>query len=796
MWMGLVNLKVSAEKKNLRVQVETERTDYRPGDLVKGRIVVTADGAPVESEVSLSAADEGVLQLINFATPDPMNTFYAPFGLGVDTAASWLRIARPLAPDDLNGEDGADGGGAPGERIRSRFVASAYWAPALVTDRNGEVVFQFKAPDNLTAFRLMAVAADRADRFGAGDRRIRIAKKMQALPVLPRFFSAGDTAKVGAVVHNYSGKKGTADVVLKMKGARTATDRQSVSVPAGDSAVATFLVTAEDAEQAEFTVEVRMNGHFDAFALTLPVRRNLVTDRRLLGDGRLDAPVVIDIDWPAGIRENDSDLQLTIDRFGMGALAAGLQYLIGYPYGCLEQTMSKLVPMFKVKDLAASMKLDALKDTDLDTFISLGVAKVLRHQHDDGHFSLWIGSEPEPFLTAYALWGLLEAQSAGIRVNRRAMENGRRALAAFAGETRDLSNRGEAAELAIAAWVLARLETPDAGLTARLFESRASLPLYGRAFLLRAFLSAGLRGDETTTLVNELVAAAQTTGNSAFIEEEDGLSWYMSSSARTTAIAISALLEYDRAHPLIEPLVEGLKARRSGAGRWENTQENAYALIAIADFVRGQAEGSPEVTVTIGDRVLLQQSVQGGAVIALSQPLSAVGKGRLSITGTGPVFYNATLSLARDAAFHEAVDQGLKVEREYLDGDTLAPIRAVAIGDIVRVRLLVTSRRAVDYLALEDPFPAGFEAVNTNLSTEDSSLAGGTAMSGEWTWRELRDDRVQAFADRMSEGQQVLEYLLRATTEGTFAAAPAHAELMYEPSTTGRTDAVSIPVSR
>src|SRR5205085_2154302 len=197
-----------------------DKAEVRPGEKVTGKIKVTQAGAPVKAEVSLSAADEGVLQLISYETPNPMKTFYAVFGLGVDAGTNWNRVARLADPESGDPDEGGDSASSgDGQRVRSKFVASAYWAPMLVTNDQGEIAFSFIAPDNLTAFRLMAVAADIGDRFGAGETRLTVNKPLMAAPALPRFLRSGDAASVGIVIHNRTDNAGTAVVTAKAVGA-------------------------------------------------------------------------------------------------------------------------------------------------------------------------------------------------------------------------------------------------------------------------------------------------------------------------------------------------------------------------------------------------------------------------------------------------------------------------------------------------------------------------------------------------------------------------------------------------
>ena len=155
---------------------------------------------PVAAELAVAVADEGVLQIAGYKTPDPMKKFYAPHNLAVEASTTWNRIARHHAPDEGEPEEGGDGGGDEAGRIRSRFVATAFWAPAVLTKDDGTAVVTFTAPDNLTAFRVMAVAADLGDRFGSSEQRFTVAKPLLAMPALPRFLNVGDHARAGALV--------------------------------------------------------------------------------------------------------------------------------------------------------------------------------------------------------------------------------------------------------------------------------------------------------------------------------------------------------------------------------------------------------------------------------------------------------------------------------------------------------------------------------------------------------------------------------------------------------------------
>ncbi|MDH5673123.1 MAG: MG2 domain-containing protein [Myxococcales bacterium] len=802
MKLGVVELTVSAEQQRLQVEIATDKPSYEPGERVMGTVRVRDGHRPVRAELSLSAADQGVLALINYQTPDPMAAFYAPFGLGIDNSTNWTRVARLDAPDGADGgeEEGGDGPGGESPRVRSRFLASALWLPALTTDARGEARFAFVAPDNLTTFRLMAVAADRGARFGSGDHRIVVSKALVAKPVLPRFARSGDRMWVGAVIHNRSGAAGEALVTLETQGLWAKDGEQRVALEAGESKAALFAVSAGKRSEARVLLSVQLGEHHDAFEKRLPIERPLHSEWSTLHAGTLQGAKSFDLSWPEQVLPEESRLELRVDQTGLASLEPSLRYLIRYPYGCLEQTLSGVIPLVKVEDLARSMKLAELRDGKLERFIEQGVAKVLRHQHDDGHFSLWPGGTERPHLTAYAMMGLTEAQRAGVKVEARALEKGLDALRDWAnGAERSLSPGGEIATMAMAAHVLAVHDRVDQGLLARLFEARSALPVYGKAFLLRALTRSGAKSTQRDGLLAELANALEGGDQGFGGWPSEGRARYMSSNTRDRAIALSALIEAAPGHPRIRPLVEELLSARGRSGRFGNTQENLYALIALADYARSLEGQVATVAVTLDGKRLLEKRIEGPAVLRLSRPLTKLGGGRLGLDSSQPVQLSLRQHFVREVKAPEPQADVLHVEREYLDPESGTALERVTRGQLVKVRLRVKSSESVYYLALSDALPAGFEAVNGKLATEggqrqrdyDHAYDDGY---GIWDHHALRDDAVWAFSDRLPAGTHVYEYLMRASVAGQFTAAPARAEAMYEPGLFASTAAMKLQV--
>ena len=807
--MGMVNLEVDSSGRRLAVTVETDRESYRPGETVSATVKVrNAEGAPVKAELALAAADEGVLQIAGYQTPDPLPIFYRAWGLGVNSSTTWNRIAFMHDPSQKSDEDEGEGGDAGGEeagRIRSRFMATAYWNPALVTAADGTAHVTFAAPDNLTAFRVMAVAADMGDRFGSGDKRFAINKPLQAMPALPRFLTMGDALDATVVVHN-NGKepvKVTVSATVTGGARLQGETSQVIDVPANGAAPAVFPAVAETEGEASFTFQARGGGESDAVLTKLPVERPSTSETTLVGEGSTAKRAEHALPKVAGVLPGRGRLEVVLDTTGLSRLDEGLAYLVGYPYGCLEQTTSKVVPMVAVGDLAASLDLPEVNQAKLKRFVTTGLAKILRHQHQDGGFGLWIGAPTEEHYTAFGLWGLAVARRSGWDVDRSALDLGARWLRTSLAQSKNQDGyhyMGVAGAQAFALYVLADLAAdkigpgPDAAMLSKLVGERSKLPRYGRAFLARALARVN-RQDEAKKVLDEILAEAGAGTGPLVIGEgrDNDLSWYWSSDTRTSAIVLGALIEADAKHPAVERLADGLLAARS-QGRWENTQENLYSLVALADLARVRAaSGGAKITVTAGGQPLFAGALKGAEVKRVAIASDGLVTGNLVIESDGaPVYYVARLHSVR-ALDPAARPAGMTVVREYLDGDSGRPLTQAKVGQLVKVRLKIQSASSRAHVAVVDRLPAGLEPLLTRFKAkdeqeddEDTVHWWWMASTTRWQNQQLHDDRVELFADVLVAGETTHEYLTRAMSAGSFTVPGTLAEMMYKPTVNGR----------
>src|SRR5688500_13295492 len=203
MRVGYTELRVVPAVKSLQVALAPGKLEYRPGDTARVSVSVkNAAGAGQRAEVTLWAVDEGVLALTGYRTPDLIDLIYQPRGLGVRLASNLVAVAAQIPPGPKGQREAGGGGGADLAAIlRSRFQTTAFFIGSLVTDANGNATASARLPDNLTTFRVMAVAVTAGDRYGSAATSMLVSRPLLARPSLPRFVRDGDRFIAGVVVN-------------------------------------------------------------------------------------------------------------------------------------------------------------------------------------------------------------------------------------------------------------------------------------------------------------------------------------------------------------------------------------------------------------------------------------------------------------------------------------------------------------------------------------------------------------------------------------------------------------------
>lgn len=814
--VGMVDLEVDPDGERLEVSLASDREVYRPREQVTVQVDVKRGGQPVPGAgITLYAVDESVLSLTGYRTPEAHDAFYRSRGLSTLTADSRVRVldrAQYLTKGAPRGGGGGDEE-LDGPEVRERFLTTIAWAPDLRAGPDGTVSHTFELPDNLTTFRIMAVADSGATSFGSADREIRVTRPIIARPALPRFLRSGDTAFAGLVVHNNTDATRSIEVAADVEGPVRLTGAPvTVSVPAHGAVEVPFRLRAFDPGDATFELTISSGSEQDAVRWTIPVRRD-ITFETVASTGSTTSSATERIARPDDALREHGGLTVDLASTVLVGAGAGLEYLVDYPHGCVEQITSRAMGSLYALQIRDAASIEVAEAT-LRGHVEGVLRDLAEYDHPSGGLTYWRGSRrarPSVAGTAYAVELMGRAKEAGFSVDEAQLKRRVDFLRDVAnGKHVDASDPLLALSTrAYVAVALARAGHGDAGHHNRLFAQRQDLSVLAQASLLEAIARTTGPDARTVELERAILGRATVEAAAASIKENGSGRWarLWGSDDLSTAAALEALLVAKGTHPMAERFAKHLASARK-YGRWHNTRATAGVLAALARYAAVYEEaGAPiDAEVKLAGRSLLARALSVPDSASVQLAMSDVDNGELSVTtGGGRLYYEARLRYAPTVI--EARDEGFTLRRtmEIVDGGS--EDGGVTSGALIEVTLQVVTPVGRHAVAIVDPLPAGLEPVESSFATSSQAPRDRDEgaehdelprWAGSWVFdhHELRDDQVRLYADRMPPGIHTWRYVVRATTPGTYEHPAATVEEMYEPENFGRTRAGTLTVGR
>jgi uncharacterized protein YfaS (alpha-2-macroglobulin family) len=857
--IGYASFKVNRAAQELYITLTPDRDPqtehYAPRDTVTYTVQIeNYAGEPVQAETSLAMVDLAVLSLLDRLNVPIADHFYGERGLGIRTGISLVysvdRINVNLAEEAKGGGGGADAAG--GFSVRGDFRDTAFWKADVTTDANGLATVSFTLPDNLTTWRMSAIAITKDGLVGEGQSEIRSTKDLLIRPVTPRFMIVGDQLNMAAVVNNNTSNDITADVSLEGTGITIDNGqvKQSVTVPAGGAVRVDWPVTVLDAEYADLTFSVRGGGLQDASKPTaglppdqhLPIYKYSTPDTTATsGNVTKEDPVRTEvIVLPKAIDTTQGDLKVQIDPSLAAGSTEGLKYLEHYPYECTEVTVSRFLPNVltyrALKDLTLS---EPELEEKLERLVRFGVQRLANQQHVDGGWGWWVTDKSNMQVTTYVMFGLIKARQAGFAVEQTMLDHGLNYLISNLQPTTSLATPWKANQQAYTLYVLAEAGKPQNSALISLYDDkRALLGNYGKA-LLALGLNLAQPNDKSrvNTLMSDIVSQAKTSATGVHWEEQDVYWGTWETDLRSTATVLDAFALLDPKNPLAPNVVRWLMNSRI-EGRWASTQETAWTLIGFTDWMLATGELTPDYSwalklndAVVGTGTATSENVRQSAIITksiseLNVPVNVLTFERKAAegqSGDGMMYYSAYLRAYQPVTGVQSLSRGIVIGRQYYDqGDACfkplkpgekaipcTPVTTAKVGDTLVVKLSIVAPTDLYYVLVESPLPAGMEAVDTSLKTT-SQIAEGPEFGpanqpytfyGGWGWwwfthTELRDEKVALFASYLPQGTYEYTYQIRAGLDGTYNVLPARAEQMYFPEVFGRSDGEQFVIER
>ncbi|MBN1273652.1 MAG: Ig-like domain-containing protein [Candidatus Aminicenantes bacterium] len=827
--IGYINLPVDPSEKRLNIDIKKDREHYKPGDQVTVTLNVTdSGGTGVHSSLALAVVDVGVLNLIGYQTPDPFSRFYQQKPLSVETAETRQHVLEQKE----YGEKGEETSGGGGERalaaqapslseveLRGDFKSTAYWNPDIRTDETGKASVTFELPDNLTTFRIMAVSQTVDSRFGRGETVFRVSKPLLLQAALPRFARIGDHFEAGIVVHNQTTEKNDVLLSCEANGIKMVDKKNTreLTLAPGEGKEARFQFEAETPGEAVFSFRAVMGQDSDGLEITIPLEQPRPSESVAFFD-QTEKSKEEKIKIPENIFPALSGIEFVGSGSALSRLSGNVDFLTNYPYFCLEQRLSSILPYILASDILIDFKISRLSRKDMEEHVQNHLNEILTYQKENGGFGLWPDSRHDsPYLTCYALFTLQKASENGYGVPGSWLEDGKRYLQNLVRGrlSKDIYPYGTKSWKTIEAFALydlAILKHPEPSFMEKLYVDRQDLSLFGQTLLFKALNRGGGTLHAQNTLLQEILNKVKVTPSTAHFEEEEGRtsSWIYSSNMRTTSFILQALVETGTEYPLIPQIARWLVEKRK-AEKWSSTQNTFYAFYAMNEYYKRYEKTEPDFSIetSLEKNILLEESFGGGRnkTVRGETSLEAFKPGstvRLHIKkkGQGTLFYG-TRMMYTPSVESLAADEGFSVQKKILtmNGN---PVKDIEAGKLYVIQLDIGVPQESLFVVVDDPLPAGFEAVNPTFVTESREdlqrlqTLGENQNRGWWfgfNHIEMHDNRVLLFADSLTPGVHTHSYLVRAITFGSFNAPGTKVEEMYAPETFGRSEEIKIKIS-
>ncbi|MCL6590293.1 MAG: alpha-2-macroglobulin family protein [Firmicutes bacterium] len=775
---GAIPLMVDCSQHNLPVQLEAP-AEVRPNRTVEVQVKVANTGG--QAYLTLAAVDEGICQITNYSTPDPLGFFYGKRALNIYSYDLYGMILPEVAPVENKKSPGGDADEQNLIRRQNlnpvsvcRVKPVSLWS-GLVKLNRGAATIKLKTPQFNGTLRLMAVACSGAN-FGSSQKKILVRDPIVITPSFPRFVAPGDQFTLPVSLFNGTGSAGDFTLNIASEGPVEFIGKNKTVVELQDQEEKTvrFQLKAKNASgKLAFKLMVKGNQAACEMSEELAVRpAGPLTHEIVSGVITAKTPLKITLEdkWMPGT----TDYRLTLSPFPGIKLAGSLQYLLGYPYGCLEQTASKIFPLLYFKELAEATDTTVFKGGNAGYYVNQGIEKLESMQMWDGSFSCWPGGNySNDWSSIYASHCLIEARKAGFNVPDRVYERLISNLTRISKS--DVKDEYHFQTKVYALYALSLAGKPQTSVMSYLKNYRLDqLTLYSRAQLAACYFYAGDRNTSVSLLPESF---AVYTGN-----RETGGNF--NSQVRADAIILGVLAEVDPMNPAVPKLVKRI-SDQAETGYWGTTQENAFALMALGKVLKRSNQESYSGELIVGKTRIA--SFDNSKAVNISGKRLAQGPVTVKLTGGGVCYYYLKISGIALTPEVKEYDNGIHARRRFLDryGNAL-DLGQVKQGDLLIAEITIASSQGgLENVAVVDLLPGGFEIENPRLGKDSTFNWMVEKDRLQPDYMDIRDDRLLLFtglpARKDYARPRVFYYAVRAVTCGEFTLPPLKAECMYEP---------------
>jgi uncharacterized protein YfaS (alpha-2-macroglobulin family) len=839
---GVTPIYVDHQSRHYQIEITGNKNTYRPAEQAEVKIKVLLNGkAAPNTEVSFMAVDRGIVDLIDYHVPDPAAFFYDPrnFPLGVRGADSRSLLIDPVtySLSDLQGGDSDDGGklemgrgrGNAALKERRDFRPTAVFEPYLTTGPDGTATVKFNLPDSLTTYRCTAVAAG-LHNFGIKEHDLRVSAPLTAVAALPRKLRWRDTGTVSLILTNLESTAVDAHVslvplppsppgeggpVIEVDGENSKT----VKVLPGASEEVTFKVAAMGVGEAQLVFALRSPQVNERIIRTLLVDRPSLTETvttagKIAGDNFIEEGMILPSLVPAGT----GNVTVSLSPSRLAAIKGTLQYLLDYPYGCIEQRTARLLPLIAFGDYLNAFDIASPHGGPWNPkkTVEDELAEIAKFQLGNGAFPYWPGGAyGDIFISLRVAHSAALAKAKGMKVPDSL--NTRQLLSWIALVSADshypLSKDPFIKGYSL--WVRTMYGEKIGSEISAFLKQGDELGISGWAFAGLAALELGQKdlAASTRDRVRRFIRPGTRSLDLTDTYERQGNYWGYDTDRYALALMLfhSLNAEDEQVDRLATVLIERQRQRH-------NTASSFWAALALGmlgdeEAARG-GDAAFSGNVRLGGAALFSAEFTnyGSAPVSYNgtfteNPLNDLPRDtllplRIERTGAAArLYYTASLRYGIPVELAGTRDEGLGVFVETFDADGQAVKNGrLESGKTYMRRITVSSSRDRTYVALRAPIPSGAEIIDAVFVTSSTVPPSADKTAEEEKMRSdenrgfyqppplrfIMDDEARFHWDFFKAGRQQVEFRFRAVMPGVYPTPPAAAECMYEEEIFGR----------
>jgi hypothetical protein len=796
----------------LNIQVKANKETYLPREKVKLDIVVQNEqGKPMQTNLALSVVDESIYKIRRDHTPLLNPYFYTKISNWVSTSYSY-----PMTLLAGAGKEGSE------LLVRKNFKDTAYWQPDIFTDENGKGSLEFELPDNLTEWRLNLRGHDKLGRVGEKFSKILVSQDLVARIAKPRFFTEGDKIEISGIINNNS-KEGITELKTEMKldsNVLTPKIKQELSLVPLGNVKQDYVFTVPNKEKLKLTYKAISKSKQDALEHTIPVYKNGF-EFKVSESGDLKKSSILElkpIQDTKNFQPIAEKIKISVNTSTLDKLFQANQYLVEFPYGCVEQTISRYLPSIALwsakKNLFPNWENENKAEVDkiFDSFHK-GVKRISQMQNDDGSFGWWSGDLGNEFLTAYALNSFIEIDRLGLKGRLSAEESNtyKKGLEAI---KRMLSNPQPMSQDArIFLLYIYSNETNSEKLFWEKFPIQKLIPdktisVYSLAYLIRAFENIITKHEfkdpqlksnfiqKKNELFKELISRKKKDSLGVYFENESETYEWQGGILEISSLVLQTLMDIKDQSSLSSNLVTSIQKRLKGDS-FTSTKETSAVILSLSRYFSKQKNISKKGIINFYLNSKKLTSIEYNSEDKKSNPSKVfpldLNSSQYKIEANGKessdvnfdVNIQGVIKLKSNNVKMKSFNSGFNLDREIFSlkrvkdvnqVEYLVPYKAntekIQQGEELLIKLKITPDKKYEYILLEDYLASGFEVVKQD------------AFDGikHYSHSEKRDDRMVYFINRLEKGKTIeIAYIIRAELNGEFSLKPAKIECMYSP---------------